>query len=134
VVPALSPIRLRHASPSWKEHGEDGRSVLSVQSRNRFRRQQQHGPPYFKFLHGPSIGGFRGSRRGTRNPEGYPEGDVRWRKRGASAKSSERVTRFISPLREISGVVPIQWTSVFPRQGSRHLRSLLLYRRTFSRL
>jgi len=58
-----------------------------------------------------------------RNPEGHPEGDVRWGKRGAGDESSERVTRFISPLREISGVVPIQWTSVFPRQNicSRHL-------------
>jgi len=75
-----------------------------------------HGPPYSKFLRGPSIGRFRGSRRGTRNPEGHPKGDTRWREGGTSGESSEGVTRFISLLCEISGVVPIRWTSVFPRQ------------------
>jgi len=31
-----------------------------------------------------------------RDPEGHPEGDARWRERGASGESSKRDTRFIS--------------------------------------
>jgi len=51
--------------------------TLSHQSDHRTGLEDnQHGPPYSEFLHGPSIGRFRGSRRGTSNPEGYPEGDA----------------------------------------------------------
>jgi len=91
----LSPIWLHHASPTWKEHGENGHSVLSVWSWNRLRRQRQHGPPYSEFLCGLSVGRFRDSRRGARNTEGFPEGNTRWRERGAGGEGCEEVTRFI---------------------------------------
>ena len=136
MVPPLSLIQLHHAPLSWKEHGEDGCSVTSFRSRNSLGGQQQHGPPYSKLLHGLSIGRLGGSRGGTRNTEGYPEGNARWEERGTSGKGCEGITRFVSSLRDISRVLPIQQTSVFPGQDlcSGHLQSQLLDCCTFSRL
>jgi len=55
------------------------------------------------------------------NTEGYLEGDARWGKRGTSGEGCKGITRFV----EVSGVVPVQWTSVFLGQDlrSRHLQS-----------
>jgi len=48
-----------------------------------------------------------------RNPEGYPEGDMRWRERGTNGEGCKGITRFVVLLREIrnqrSGPYPMDF-------------------------